>query len=189
MAAHKKKEQIQINLLPERGFEQTTTGRVLAWILSTFRIIVIVTEIIVMTAFLSRFWLDAQNTDLTEELQRKKALLVASQGFEEEFRDVQKRISIFKESTESHEMVSKSLSIIRSYLPPEVFLSRISISQGGIELEGESYTERSLQQLIVNLESTDLFENVAIGEFKTRHNNPLLSQFRINFSFQGLKRG
>ena len=64
MSAHKKQ---QVNLLPEKGFTSTTTGRVLTWILSTFRIIVIVTEIIVMIAFLSRFWLDAQNTDLSEE--------------------------------------------------------------------------------------------------------------------------
>ena len=47
----------EINLLPQKGFEATTAGRILAWILSTFRIIVIITELLVMVAFLSRFWL------------------------------------------------------------------------------------------------------------------------------------
>src|SRR3989304_5055627 len=97
MAAHKKEE--QINLLPEKGFEQTTTGRILTWILSSFRIIVIVTEIIVMIAFLSRFWLDAQNTDLTEELQQKQAVLSASKAFDAEFKDTQKRLKVFTDLT------------------------------------------------------------------------------------------
>ena len=89
MAALRNKN--QINLLPSRGLGSSTAGRVLSWILSTFRIIVIVTEIIVMVAFLSRFWLDAQNTDITEEMTQKQAVLAASLDFERKFKETKEK--------------------------------------------------------------------------------------------------
>ena len=83
MAARKKR---QINLLPQEEFAASTLGRVLNWLLTTFRYIVIVTEIVVMTAFLSRFWLDAKSTDLNELIKQKQAVIAASADFEKEFR-------------------------------------------------------------------------------------------------------
>jgi hypothetical protein len=120
MAARKKEE---INLLPQRGFESTTTGRILAWVLSSFRIIVIVTEIIVMVAFLSRFWLDAQNTDLTEELDRKQAVLASSLNFEKEFKDTQKRLEIYSDLTSYKLPKATIASTISQLLPPDIFLT------------------------------------------------------------------
>ena len=57
-----------INLLPKEEFDASVVGRLLRWAMGTFRIIVIITEMIVMAAFLSRFWLDAQNSDLNDEI-------------------------------------------------------------------------------------------------------------------------
>jgi len=125
MSAHKKQ---QVNLLPEKGFTSTTTGRVLTWILSTFRIIVIVTEIIVMIAFLSRFWLDAQNTDLSEEIEQKKAILVASADFEKEFRQTQERLQIYSGLTLNKVQNSSVISQITKLVPDDTILKAIHIT-------------------------------------------------------------
>ncbi|OGM21337.1 hypothetical protein A2955_01320 [Candidatus Woesebacteria bacterium RIFCSPLOWO2_01_FULL_37_19] len=177
MAAQKK--EVQINLLPEKGFESSTTGRILGWILSTFRIIVIVTEIIVMIAFLSRFWLDAQNTDLTEEIQRKKAVLVASQDSDKEFRDVQKRLKIYNALIGNEKIISKSINLIRTYLPDELYLTSIAYAKDEITINGLTPSERGLQQFIVNLDSTDLYEEVSLLELKSSQDNPSLLQFSL----------
>ena len=84
MAARKKSS--RINLLPQEEFAASTLGRILAWILSTFRILVIMTELIVILAFLSRFWLDARTTDLNEEI--KQYLRFTAQIAIEEFAKV-----------------------------------------------------------------------------------------------------
>jgi Tfp pilus assembly protein PilN len=178
MSAHKKES--QINLLPEKGFEQTVTGRVLSWVLSSFRIIVIITEIIVMTAFLSRFWLDAQNTDLTEELEQKQAVLAASNEFDKEFKDTQKRLAAYSELTEKQQFVTNSLGALGSYLPDDIFLTIISYSENTQLIEGLSPSERSIQQFIVNLESTGIFEGVTLTELKSDQNNSALLKFSIN---------
>lgn len=53
-----------VNLLPTDRFEFSRTGRFLIWALSTGRLVVILTELVVILAFLSRFWLDRQLSDL-----------------------------------------------------------------------------------------------------------------------------
>src|SRR4030042_2785268 len=166
MPAHKKPKQ-QINLIPEVGFENTTFGRILAWILSTFRIIVIITEVIVMGAFLSRFWLDAQNSDLKEEVEEKKSYLVASQGFENEFKDTQKRIEIYSKNSKDSGILTKSLSTIVSFLPPDLSLKMLTFSEGTIDVEGYTPNEKSIQQLVANLQSSDLFDNIGIDEISS----------------------
>lgn len=178
MAARKKEE---INLLPQRGFESTTTGRVLAWVLSSFRIIVIVTEIIVMVAFLSRFWLDAQNTDLTEDLERKQAVLSSSLNFEKEFKDTQKRLKIYSDLTSDKLSKATVANTISKLLPPDIFLTIITFNDREIGISGISPNEKSIQQLIVNLNSSDIFESVLLMGIKSDEENvnSLIFELRV----------
>lgn len=175
-----KKPVTKINLLPEKGFGSTTTGRILAWILSTFRVIVIVTEIIVMIAFLSRFWLDAQNTDLSEEITQKKAILTNSLSFDKEFKDVQKRLQIYSDYLNNKLSYSNYLEAIKSSQPGDVFLTSISFSEKRLILTGFSPSERSIEQFGVNLNSTDNFKGLKPTEIKSS-----LTQIgSLQFSFQ-----
>ena len=66
-----------INLLPQEEFDASIFGRTLKWAMGTFRIIVIITEMVVMGAFLSRFWLDAQNSDLDNSIKIASAQISA----------------------------------------------------------------------------------------------------------------
>ncbi len=59
-----RKNQQLINLLPQEEFAVSTLGRILAWLMSTFRYIVIAVEMVVMLAFLSRFWLEWNTHDV-----------------------------------------------------------------------------------------------------------------------------
>jgi Tfp pilus assembly protein PilN len=173
-----RKSQPQINLLPQKNFEQTTTGRVLAWILSTFRIIVIVTEIIVMIAFMSRFWLDAKNTDLTDEINDKKAVLAASSNFEREFKDTQARLAIFSQTIATQEIPSTSLVTVTSYLPDNVNLTSFSLTRNAIVLQGSSPDEMSIQQFLTNLTASGKFRDVNLTELES----DLTDITQLNFS-------
>lgn len=178
MSAQKKKH--QINLLPEANFENTTAGRVLSWILSTFRIIVIVTEIIVMVAFLSRFWLDAQNTDLNDEIENRTNVLAASQNFEEEFRNTQNKLNIFSELTKNQSVYAETLNILASYLPPDLYLTAATLTGNSLQIEGATSNEVSVQQLIVNLSSTERLHNVKLNDLGTTSKDSNLFNFKIS---------
>lgn len=173
-----KKDTNTINLLPEKEFAGSVSGRILSWIISTFRVIVIVTEILVMIAFLSRFWLDAQNTDLTEELEEKKSIISAQSTFESEFRDIQERTKLFTELT-SKEGSSEYFTVISQSLPPDVTLAELSKAENELEIIGNTSNERSVQQLLVNLAATKRFGTINLQEIQTNPANNSIVTFTI----------
>jgi Tfp pilus assembly protein PilN len=165
MSAHQKDS--GINLLPEKGFATSTSGRILAWVLSTFRIIVIVTEIIVMLAFVSRFWLDAQNKDLDDLLKNRQEQLELHLPFERDFKDVQERLKIYKATLNSNVGLSQHLKQVADYMPPDVFLIKLGYKDSGLTIEGFSPNERSIQQYLVNLQAIEELEEVTLVKLST----------------------
>lgn len=151
-----------INLLPQQEFEASTWGRVLAWALSTFRIIVIATEMVVMVAFLSRFWLDARNSDLGESIKQKQALVSAQAPFEKTFRLTQKKLKIFAQLSNPDPSLANIIRTIASYFPEDVILTNFSFANNVIRLNGNTTSEISVQQLVANLKSNSSFSDVAL---------------------------
>ena len=182
MAAQKKKN--KINLLPQEEFAQSTLGRVLTWLLSSFRIIVIVTEVFVMMVFLSRFWLDAKSADLNDLITQKQAVLVASADFENEFRGAQKKLGIFAELTAIDEPTTSYLNSTTSLVPPEVILSSFSFVGNGIKIEGISPNERGIAQFVANLEASEEFEEVAITQIGTDKETQVLLTFALKLTLK-----
>lgn len=178
-AMARKKKQSKINLLPKEDFSSTTKGRVLSWILSTFRIIVIVTEVLVMLAFLSRFWLDTQNTDLNEKIKQKQAVLAASVNFENQFKDTQVRLKVFSEYSIEEGFLSEQIRIVNSRLPSDVVLDSFNVSKDGMVLDGFATNEQSIQQFIVNLYAEETITNVNLEEVTFNQDSGLL-KFRIS---------
>jgi Tfp pilus assembly protein PilN len=187
MAARKKKK--KINLLPQEEFAQSTLGRVLAWLLSSFRVIVIVTEVFVMMVFLSRFWLDAKSADLNDLIKQRQAVLVASVDFEKEFRGVQKKLSIFSELTAVEQPTTNHLNTTSSLVPPEIILSSLSFVGDDIKIEGISPNERGIAQFVANLDASDEIKEVAITQISTDKETQVLLTFslKITLSSKGGK--
>jgi hypothetical protein len=65
----------EINLLPREEFEKKPIGKFLTWALSIGRYIIIFTELIVILAFLSRFKLDRDLSDLNQSIREKQAVI------------------------------------------------------------------------------------------------------------------
>ena len=174
----------EINLLPQRGFESTTAGRVLAWILSTFRTILLITELLVMIAFLSRFWLDAQNTDLNDKISQKQAVLAASQDFETRFKDTQKRLKIFSELVKTKVDIVSLLNTITLNLTPDIISSEVVVRGDQIQISGITPNEKSIEQFIVNLEETPSFKDVGIVEIKMAEAAPGVTLFKVGATLE-----
>jgi len=177
MAAKRKNN---INLLPSEQFQSTIAGRILGWALSTFRIMVIVTEIIVMGAFLSRFWLDAKNSDLTEEVSILKSQVEAYAPVETEFRDIQKRISLLREIY-SQNKISQHIVLISKSLPQDTKLISYSENNGSIQIKVSSITEKSMIQLIKNLKSTEMLTEITLNQIFSNTNDSIENSGLVNF--------
>ena len=175
-----KKTEANINLLDQEGLEATTTGRILAWVLTSFRVIIIFTEIIVVTAFFSRFWLDNQNTELDDQIRQKQEIIATSSNFENEFRNIQTRLRIFTDLTASTSMSSEILSAITSHIPSDTLLTSVRFNAEQTDVDGITPGEKNISQFMTNLESNDVFESVSLNEISTSQENSSLLIFKLS---------
>lgn len=175
MPTHKQR---QINLISQDEFASSTLGRVLKWVLSTFRVIVIITELFVMSAFLSRFWLDSRNSDLNDELTIIKSQIIAYQEVENSFRSLQKKLSISK-SIYADEKPSAIISNVSKYIPDDVVLSSISSAEGVLTIKASSFSERSIAQFLTNLESYKDLSDINLSQVTSNFENSSATSFTI----------
>lgn len=171
-----------INLLPQEEFEASTLGRILRWAMGSFRIIVIMTEMVVMAAFLSRFWLDAQNSDLNDQIKIKTAEISAQKDLETQFRSIQIKLDIFKK-IQGIAQASGTLDTIASAVPQEVSFNSLNISQNSSEIRGTSTSESGIAQFLTNLKANKTFKDVELETVNSSQDNPSNSDFAIKITF------
>lgn len=171
-----------INLLPQEEFDASVVGRVLKWAMGTFRIIVIITEMIVMGAFLSRFWLDAKNSDLNDLIEVKSAQISSQSDFEKEFRNIQKKLDIIAEMSKGQK-ASEILSKISSKIPSNITLSSVSLQETSVQVKGIAGDEIAIAQFVANLDNDDFFKEASLGAASQSENDPSLTIFTINLKY------
>ncbi len=167
-----------INLLPQDDFQSTTFGRILKWALSSFRVMVIVTELIVMSAFLSRFWLDARNSDLNEALNVAKSQVLAYSDVENEFRLYQKKINIAR-SLYLDNKVSTIINEITGAMPEDVMLVSIQQSEASLQIKAIALSEQSVAQFLINLGGNKNLSNVTLSQVASSIDNSFATTFTL----------
>lgn len=181
MAAPKVKK---INLLLKEGFEYSTLGKALSWLLSIGRIVVIFTELVVIIAFLSRFWLDKTHTDLLEENDIKKSQVQSSSNFEKDFRSAQSRIQTYSDLQKSRLAPSAILKDLSALLPADVILSDVQINATGVKVEGTSLSESGLAGYIKALDDNKRFKETTLGDVSLKLSGQKVITFTISSSYE-----
>lgn len=153
---------ININLLPNEDLEKTPTGRFLKWSLSIGRYIVVFTELIVLLAFLSRFWLDRTLSDLRESINQKQAIVLSAQELEFQARSIQNRLAeagkILKENSQAEEI----LNFLNKSTPVDIVFDSMSISQNQLTISATGLSELSLAVFTYNMRVSKLFKSISL---------------------------
>lgn len=183
MPTKKKHKTRQINLVPAEGLASTTSGRILLWVLSTFRLLLILTELFVIGAFLSRFWLDAKNTDLTEEMSDAKSEILALSEFEKDFKDIQGRLSVFDSYKTNNGRLNSSLKTVVSYKPQGIKFESVTVDFEKVSIQAVSVNEVEIQRYLANLKSSGKFDTVSIGNLALTKENSYFT-FTVDATFR-----
>lgn len=125
-----------INLLPEERFEFSRLGRFLRWALTYGRYAVVLTELVVIAAFVSRIWFDRRLTDL-RELRMQKAAVVDSYGeVRNRFEKAQKAFSLAGAVLAQQYHPAGRLEEIQNITPAGVEYQSVEISSRSAVLSG-----------------------------------------------------
>ncbi len=155
----------KINLLPKDSFESTNLGRFLQWSLKTGRVLVVLTEFIVILAFASRFWFDKRSNDLMEEINSKHAVVRSFIDVETKMRDVLSREKKVTEYLDDNLAISSWFQILIRATPKNVFFKSMnSTEKGQINLTGTANSEISFAGLLANLSRQPQIDKVFIKE-------------------------
>jgi Xaa-Pro aminopeptidase len=178
----------EISLLPEQNAAEIVAGKFVKWILSVGRYIVIFTELIVIGAFMSRFWLDRRNSDLSEKIRQQKAILTSTQTFEMEFRDFQMRLNKITEGMQEKYLPVEALDLVAASLPTDVLLSDFRYFKDDKEikasLKAQIFSEAGLAEFIDRLIASPNISTVQIGTIeKEEGKGGMTIQFIVSFTF------
>ena len=159
----------QINLLKITSFEHSTTGKLISWASNVGRWVVVLTEFIVISAFLSRFYFDTKLANLFDDVRQKKAIVNSSYAFEDQYRQAQTKLIMAKIIlAEQSNTATNAVNILAQYLPLDTTLTSLSIEENLLVLNGYSLSTESLQVFINGISNDKHISNITIGKLGSR---------------------
>lgn len=160
-----------INLLPREDFEKQPLGRFLIWALNVGRWIVIVIELIVILAFLSRFKLDRDLADLHESIRAKQQIIQGYAPFEKDFRLFQERLVLADKLSRNQLGATRLLDEISQATPTDVALTNLSYVDGEIKIVGSALSEKGLKSFTYALSNSKLLKDLSMGNVSKSSEN------------------
>lgn len=170
----------RINLLPKDTFEFSNVGRLVQWLVSVGRWVVVLTEFVVICAFLSRFYFDTKLANLFDEIKQKKAIVQSAFSFEENFRETQKKLKLIKNILPRESKASVLVTEISQYLPANVFLTGISFNQDSLLIDGSALSEDGLRIFLDGLTANPKLGQLSLHNLSSQKDDPLAINFNIS---------
>ncbi len=180
-----------INLL-EKVNSSSSTDKILTWALSVGRWIVIVTELVVIGAFIWRFSLDMRLTALQEDIETQKNHIRAFASVETEFRAAQQRINSVAEALDLQPDIPTIFSEFNKSFPrtTDLKINRFNWNKNIISITGEAVDETTISLFENTLRSSPLVTSVNLTNVSLKvENNPELAgthlyEFNLNASIK-----
>ncbi len=162
----------KVNLLPQTDFENTNTGKLLNWFTSAGRWIVVLTEFVVICAFLSRFYFDTKLANLFDSLRQKKAMVSSMADFEQEFLLVQEKTKLIKGILAEEQKPSAIVNQISQLIPLDVTLNAIQVEKNGLKLSGNSLSEQGINLFLAGIKRQPNFSQISLGTISQKELSP-----------------
>lgn len=137
-----------INLLPRTSFEFSTIGKALKWATTVGRVLVVMTEFVVLLAFASRFYFDKKLDDLGEVLTQKEAQIAAYADVEAEMRKVLAKQQLVETLQGGGLGFASRVDSLTQILPSGTVLDSLSLDKSGLAINGKAQSEYGFAQLI-----------------------------------------
>ena len=148
--------------------------RVINWALSMGRVLVIVTELVALAAFLWRFGLDQQLIDLHTQIKQKQVIVAAFKKNEDEYRNLQDRLSI---AANFSTVGAKKIEIYKnvlSFANSDVTYNKMSLSNEVISAEVNVTSVNALTAFINSLKKYSAIQSVSIDKIETKTSSAVI---------------
>lgn len=167
----------EISLLPDEENLDSFSARALRWLTTVGRYVIVFTELIVISAFLSRFWLDRINSDLSEVIRQQQAILDSTNNFVTEYSQLQQRLNIIKSFYQNQPEYQSKIQTLTDSTPLDITYTKLTLKRDQnntttADIDFSAYQESSIVNFITNLIVNPQISSVSIQtiEKKTKEN-------------------
>lgn len=164
----------EISLLPEAENPNSFSSRLFHWLTTAGRFVIVLTELVVIVAFISRFSLDRKNADLSEVIRQQEAILGSTQDFEKDFSSLQQKLKTIKDYYAGQPDYDKKILTLVESTPSDLVYNNLSITRDLKTKEVSSsvnltaYREESIIEYITNLMVNPNIKTVDINKIEKR---------------------
>lgn len=162
-----------INLLGNR--QGSIFDKFIDWALTIGRLVVILTEVIALSAFLYRFTLDRQLIDLHSKIKQEEAIVGYLKVKEKTYRNLQDRIAIASAFFESGGKDVKVFNDIVELAPLGMTFNDLTLTENNIKIDANFQFISSLRAFVNSLKSYPNVKNVSIEKIENKLSNALIS--------------
>lgn len=157
---------ININL-SSRG-KQTVGKVVYGWTIDAGRAIIVIIELIALSALGYRFVIDRQIVDLHDQIKTQEAYIAAQASDEKTFRSIQDRLENIKlTNLETGAKIKIMNEVLRAITSGTFFSANLTISDRTIGVEGNTFSVVTLTEFLNSLKSFPTIAAISIDEINT----------------------
>ena len=174
-----------MSFLPDQENVNSLSARIVRWLTSVGRFVIVLTELIVNCAFLSRFWLDRTNSDLSEVIRQQKAILESTSDFEKDYSSLQKRLQVIKKLYSSQPEYQSKIDTLVESTPEDISFSSLAVNHNSntqditATINLIAYQESSIVSFISNLIANPKISSVDIKSIEKKPND---SKYSVNLT-------
>ena len=144
------------------------------WALTAGRLIVIITEIVAVSAFIYRFSLDERLIDLHSAIKQKQALISLLKQDESKYRNLQDRIALASDLSEKNIKTNKIVLDIIGLIPQGVTINSLAFNKDRIVINANTNSVSSLTNFINLLKDYPDIKSVSIDNIENKPTGGLL---------------
>ena len=153
-----------INLLPKDSFEFSAVGKTLKWTITIGRVLVVLTEFVVLLAFASRFYFDRKLSDLGDQLIQKEAQINAYASVETQMRKVLAKQAPVEKILAGGVNFASKINGLTQVLPTGTVLDTLTLDQKSMSLTGTSQSEFGFAQFVNGIKKMPGITMVSLGD-------------------------
>lgn len=140
----------------------------IAWALTIGRLLVVITELIALSAFIYRFSLDRQLIDLHSKIKQQEAIVNHFKSNEDAYRNLQERLALSKTFSKLSDNIGQTFKDVTGFAPKDILFSNLSFHRNRITINANAYSTSSLSSFINSLKNYRKIQTVSVDSIENK---------------------
>lgn len=187
------KKSFKVNLLIHKDQQPKLEVRLIKWLLSSGKLIVVLVELVVISAFVFRYKLDTDLADIQERIKEQVPYLQSLKLDENQIRKMQFQLSSIRQIKENDPNYSEIVSKISALTPKSIRLSKISVDRVrnfpkvSLSITGQTTSDLTLSAYLYALKKEPLFTNINLNNISFESQSATIFTITVNLEDSGGK--